>query len=634
MHLLANQPINSYQKNKPILKWAGGKTQILTHLIRKVPENYGKYIEPFFGGGALYFALSPEKAIIADSNPELINFYKIVAKDVDSLIDELDGYVNDKDFFYEMRAKDTNRLSKVEAAARTLYLNRTAFNGLYRVNKKGQFNVPFGAYKNPTIVNSQQLLLASRLLKEATIVSGDYKDVIATYAEERDFIFLDPPYLPVSEYSDFKRYTKEQFYEEDQVELSLLVKKLNDKGCHILLTNSNHPLIHDLYSNYSIEVHQTKRNISSKGNKRKGEDVIVSAIPKQLKMTNFEVVPDALDKQILKFPSTRYMGSKNKLLPYIRDITKQFKYETALDLFSGSCVVSYLFKAEGKTVISSDYMALSSTISKALIENNRETLPISTAINLLKESPYSDLFVQRNFKDLYFTDDENVLIDNIRANIKRLRNPYRKAIALASLIRACTKKRPRGVFTYTGHRYDDGRKDLKISLENHFLNAVEIFNNAVFDNCKDNLSMRKDAMNSTTAVDLVYMDPPYYSLHSDNEYVRRYHFVEGIACDWKEVEMQWHTKTKKFKNYPTPFSNRTGARDAFDKLFMKYKNSIVIVSYSSNCLPSLDDMVSMLSKYKNTVEVLSLDYRYSFANQNEKISNNRNKVQEYLFVGY
>ena len=634
MHLLANQPINSYQKNKPILKWAGGKTQILTHLIRKVPENYGKYIEPFFGGGALYFALSPEKAIIADSNPELINFYKIVAKDVDSLIDELDGYVNDKDFFYEMRAKDTNRLSKVEAAARTLYLNRTAFNGLYRVNKKGQFNVPFGAYKNPTIVNSQQLLLASRLLKEATIVSGDYKDVIATYAEERDFIFLDPPYLPVSEYSDFKRYTKEQFYEEDQVELSLLVKKLNDKGCHILLTNSNHPLIHDLYSNYSIEVHQTKRNISSKGNKRKGEDVIVSAIPKQLKMTNFEVVPDALDKQILKFPSTRYMGSKNKLLPYIRDITKQFKYETALDLFSGSCVVSYLFKAEGKTVISSDYMALSSTISKALIENNRETLPISTAGNLLKESPYSDLFVQQNFKDLYFTDDENVLIDNIRANIKRLRNPYRKAIALASLIRACTKKRPRGVFTYTGHRYDDGRKDLRISLENHFLNAVEIFNNAVFDNCKDNLSMRKDAMNSTTAVDLVYMDPPYYSLHSDNEYVRRYHFVEGIACDWKEVEMQWHTKTKKFKNYPTPFSNRTGARDAFDKLFMKYKNSIVIVSYSSNCLPSLDDMVSMLSKYKNTVEVLSLDYRYSFANQNEKISNNRNKVQEYLFVGY
>ena len=634
MHLLANQPINSYQKNKPILKWAGGKTQILTHLIRKVPENYGKYIEPFFGGGALYFALSPEKAIIADSNPELINFYKIVAKDVDSLIDELDGYVNDKDFFYEMRAKDTNRLSKVEAAARTLYLNRTAFNGLYRVNKKGQFNVPFGAYKNPTIVNSQKLLLASRLLKEATIVSGDYKDVIATYAEERDFIFLDPPYLPVSEYSDFKRYTKEQFYEEDQVELSLLVKKLNDKGCHILLTNSNHPLIHDLYSNYSIEVHQTKRNISSKGNKRKGEDVIVSAIPKQLKMTNFEVVPDALDKQILKFPSTRYMGSKNKLLPYIRDITEQFKYETALDLFSGSCVVSYLFKAEGKTVISSDYMALSSTISKALIENNRETLPISTAINLLKESPYSDLFVQRNFKDLYFTDDENVLIDNIRANIKRLRNPYRKAIALASLIRACTKKRPRGVFTYTGHRYDDGRKDLKISLENHFLNAVEIFNNAVFDNCKDNLSMRKDAMNSTTAVDLVYMDPPYYSLHSDNEYVRRYHFVEGIACDWKEVEMQWHTKTKKFKNYPTPFSNRTGARDAFDKLFMKYKNSIVIVSYSSNCLPSLDDMVSMLSKYKNTVEVLSLDYRYSFANQNEEILDNRNKVQEYLFVGY
>ena len=117
---------------------------------------------------------------------------------------------------------------------------------------------------------------------------------------------------------------------------------------------------------------------------------------------------------------------------------------------------------------------------------------------------------------------------------------------------------------------------------------------------------------------MVYMDPPYYALHSDNEYVRRYHFIEGIACGWQGFEMQWHTKTKKFKNYPTRFSNKENTKYAFDKLFIRYRNSIILVSYSSNCLPTLDEMVKMLSKYKTTVEAISINYRYSFANQGKK----------------
>jgi len=215
-----------------------------------------------------------------------------------------------------------------------------------------------------------------------------------------------------------------------------------------------------------------------------------------------------------------------------------------------------------------------------------------------------------------------------------LRNPYKKALALSALCRACTKKRPRGIFTYTGNRYDDGRKDLKTSLEDHFINAVEIFNNAVFDNKKINLSIRKDAMDLTRSGNFVYMDPPYYSLCSDNEYIRRYHFTEGICCNWEGVEMQWHTKTKKFKNYPTPFSHKENAKNAFDKLFDKYKKSIILVSYSSNCLPTLDEMVEMLAKYKKDVKVLSIDYRYSFANQKENMSANKNMVKEYLFLGF
>ena len=134
--------------------------------------------------------------------------------------------------------------------------------------------------------------------------------------------------------------------------------------------------------------------------------------------------------------------------------------------------------------------------------------------------------------------------------------------------------------------------------------------------------------------DLVYIDPPYYSPYSDNEYVRRYHFVEGLACNWKGVEMQWHTKTRKFKSYPTPFNSRTGAHDAFDKLFQKFKNSILIVSYSSNSFPNQEELTNLMAKYKSHVEVVSIDYRYSAGNHGHKINDNNNKVQEYLFVGF
>ena len=631
---MKNKDNKNVQKYKPILKWAGGKTQLLEHLLPKIPKEYNKYIEPFFGGGALFFALKPKNSIIADSNPELINLYRVIAKDVNSLISELKNLKNEKDLFYDMRRKEFSELSEIEAAARTIFLNKTAFNGLYRVNKKGQFNVPFGYYKNPKILDEDILLAASKLLKKTKILLGDFKDILCENAKKGDFIFLDPPYLPVSKYSDFKRYTKEQFYEKDQISLANLVNKLSKKGCHILLTNSNHPLIHELYKDFNIDIYKTKRNINSKSTNRKGEDIIVSNFKKRISFANAKSISSSLSDQMLKFPTTRYMGSKNKILPYIRDITREFDFSSAIDLFSGSGIVSYMLKSEGKAVISNDYMALGSTFSKALIENNSEILPLKLAKKLLCKNEKNDKFIQSNFKDLYFADEENILIDNIRSNIRGLRNPYKKALALSALCRACTKKRPRGIFTYTGNRYDDGRKDLKTTLEDHFINAVDIFNNAVFDNKKTNLSMRKDAMDLTSSGNFVYMDPPYYSLCSDNEYIRRYHFTEGICCNWEGVEMQWHTKTKKFKNYPTPFSHKENAKDAFDKLFDKYKKSIILVSYSSNCLPTLDEMVEMLAKYKKDVKVLSIDYRYSFANQKENMSTNKNMVKEYLFLGF
>ena len=615
---------------KPILKWAGGKTQMLGELMPRVPKTYGRYIEPFFGGGALFFSLKPESAIIADSNPELINMYLQVAHHVDDVIECLQKYENTSEMFYEVRSLDWQTLPKAEAAARTIYLNKTCFNGLYRVNRSGQFNTPFGKYKNPKICDIEALRLASEALRKAEILCGDYIIVLEHYAQPGDFVFLDPPYLPISENSDFKRYTKEQFYEDDHVELAKMIGILHERGCYVILTNSNHPLVHQLYEQYKIEVIQTKRHISCHGDTRKGEDVIVT-IPPEMKKT---VKSEPLSDQVSLYPPTRFMGSKRKLLGEIWNVASRFEFDSVVDLFSGSGIVGYMFKSHGKTVISNDYMAMSATFTKAMVENNTVTLPIAEAEKLLIKQGEVDHFVSDTFKDLYYTDEENELIDILRANISAMDDQYKKAIAMTALIRACAKKRPRGIFTYTGHRYDDGRKDLQKTLSQQFLEAVEAVNNAVFDNHKANKSVNGDAMAvEVEKPDLVYIDPPYYSPLSDNEYVRRYHFIEGLARDWKGVEIQEHTKTKKFKSYPTPFSTKNGAYEAFDKLFSKFSDSILIVSYSSNSLPTQEDMVALMKKYKEHVEVVPVDYKYAFGNQADA-KTHRNSVQEYLFIGY
>ncbi len=617
---------------KPILKWAGGKTQMLGDLLPKVPKSYGRYIEPFFGGGAMFFALQPENAIIADSNPELINMYRQVATNVDEVISCLKKYENTSEMFYAVREQDWMCLPKAEAAARTIFLNRTCFNGLYRVNKQGKFNVPYGKYANPRICDEEGLKAASEALKKAEILCGDYLLVLDHYAQAGDFVFLDPPYLPISEYADFKRYTKEQFYEEDHIELAKMIMRLQERGCHVVLTNSNHPLVHELYAPFTIDVIQTKRHISCNGSTRKGEDVIVTIPPKQQTLQRLE--PQPLPQQVSAYPPTRFMGSKSKLLSEIWSVVSQFNVNTVVDLFSGSGVVGYMLKAQGKAVVSNDYMAMSATFTKAMIENNTVTLPLEEAKELLVAHKESDHFVATTFKGLYYSDEENDLIDTLRTNIASMRDQYKQAIAMTSLIRACLKKRPRGIFTYTGHRYDDGRQDLKKSLAQQFLESVDAVNKAIFDNGKANFSKHGDAMDfKVENADLVYIDPPYYSPLSDNEYVRRYHFVEGLARDWKGVEIQEHTQTKKFKSYPTPFSTRKGAADAFDKLFKKFANSILVVSYSSNSQPTQDEMVAIMAKYKEHVEVIPIDYKYSFGNQSDA-KTHRNTVQEYLFVGF
>ena len=623
-----SMPVHHAFEARPFLKWAGGKTQIIDYLMAETPTGYNRYIEPFIGGGAMFFALRPRLATLADSNPELVNLYRCIADNVGTVIKHLGGFRNTMEEFYEIRALRFPELEREFAAARTVYLNRTCYNGLYRVNRRGEFNVPFGRYRNPRICQPEILLAASSVLQGVDILCGDYRDVLSRTAKPGDFVYLDPPYLPVSRHADFKRYTKEQFHEEDHRQLAEEVVRLQKLGCHVLLTNSNHPLVHELYEQYRIKVVSTRRNISSKAGTRTGEDVIVNVQP----YPRFAIreVPEPVDRKALAYPSTRFMGSKEKLLPYIQDVASRFRFDSALDLFSGSGVVGYLFKTMGKQVISNDYMAMSATLAKAMIENNGQTLAQREIDGLFAPDPDACRFVQETFRGLYYTEEDNAVIDLVRSNIGKLRG-YKRAIAMSALIRACLKKRARGIFTYTGRRYDDGRADLRIGMEEHIRSAARLVNTAVFDNGKWNRVRHGDAMTTRFRADLVYIDPPYYSPLSDNEYVRRYHFVEGLARNWDGVDMQWNTKTRKFRSYPTPFSSRSGAEDAFDRLFRRLRDSILVVSYSSNSLPGRDRIVSLMSRHKRHVEVIDIDHRYSFGNQS---SATRNEVQEHLFVGY
>ncbi|MFA5774384.1 MAG: Dam family site-specific DNA-(adenine-N6)-methyltransferase [Ilumatobacteraceae bacterium] len=266
------------QKARPVLKWAGGKTQLIPQLNRVTPIGFGKYIEPFIGGGAYFFHLDPEQAIIGDTNAELISLYKVLATDADKVAEALAAMPISADEFYKIRSQDWEQLCSVEAAARTIYLNRLCFNGLYRVNRRGQFNVPYGNYMNPKMPDYQTLAASGKALSRASIVKGDYIAVLHEHAAPGDFVFLDPPYIPISHYSDFKRYTVEPFHEDDHHKLAAEVHRLSCLGCHVVLTNSNHPLVHELYKDFEIQVVETRRNINSKGSLRRGEDVIVVAV--------------------------------------------------------------------------------------------------------------------------------------------------------------------------------------------------------------------------------------------------------------------------------------------------------------------------------------------------------------------
>lgn len=252
---------------KPPIKWAGGKRQLLGQLEPLFPVRYNLYLEPMLGGGAVFFYLTPARAILIDNNPELINFYQVVQKDLERLMDNLKQHHNSSEYYYHIRSLDSDMLDPVSRASRFLFLNKTGFNGLWRVNKKGHYNVPFGKYKNPIILDEANLIAVNRQLQLTTIILGDFSEALQ-YAEAGDFIYFDPPYQPLSDTANFTAYTRESFYEKDQKRLALVFGQLDKRGCQVMLSNSDTPLIRKMYQEYDIQEVQARRAINSKGDKR------------------------------------------------------------------------------------------------------------------------------------------------------------------------------------------------------------------------------------------------------------------------------------------------------------------------------------------------------------------------------
>lgn len=269
---LAGLPIErTLHRATPFLKWAGGKSQLLAAYEQNFPYEFRSYFEPFTGGGAVFFYLKNSRpafdATLSDLNGELVNCYTMIRDEVDILIKELKKHKNEQEYFYAVRALDPAKLTEAQRAARLIYMNKTCFNGLYRVNSKGQFNVPFGSYKNPRFCDDTNLRACSAALDGVEILHQPFHHVLKT-AKKGDFVYFDPPYHPLSSTANFTSYTKNSFSAEDQETLAEVATRLHKRGCMFMLSNSDTPFIRDLYKQFEIKTIYAMRAINCKADGR------------------------------------------------------------------------------------------------------------------------------------------------------------------------------------------------------------------------------------------------------------------------------------------------------------------------------------------------------------------------------
>jgi DNA adenine methylase len=259
--------------SRPIIKWVGGKTQLIPEILKVLPETFNDYFEPFLGGASLFFKLASTRPLIAhlsDYNHELVNLYSSIGKNHEAVISSIEGYVSKGltlDSYLAVRNLRPEDLSDVDQAARTIYLNKAGFNGLYRLNKSGGFNVPWGKRSKVTFYDTQNLQECSKHLQAADIRQGDFEEMVLR-AKKGDLVYMDPPYVPVSATSSFTGYTAGGFNLKDQNRVVNCVKTLTEEGVYVVISNADTPLVRELYADLKIHSVTARRNVNAKGDKR------------------------------------------------------------------------------------------------------------------------------------------------------------------------------------------------------------------------------------------------------------------------------------------------------------------------------------------------------------------------------
>lgn len=335
--------------------------------------------------------------------------------------------------------------------------------------------------------------------------------------------------------------------------------------------------------------------------------------------------------QLSNYPHMRYMGSKYRLVLTLADVFRQLGGKTALDPFSGSGVVSYLLKAQGYEVSSRDYLNFPVTLAKAACANQNQQLSASDVERIVSDGNRDGRdFISRTYGGLFFTPEDLLFLDAAWSQIDTLTGSKRH-LAVASLVLAAARKQPRGVFTVTGLRYDDGRAQLHTPLAEQFVACVEAWNTAVFEGHRCSAS-QGDVSDAKTGADVVYLDPPYAPPKDDADYMKRYWFLEGLSDYWQDgtAAVMRNTMTRKLPKRATAFGSKTTIVSALAATFEKFSESTLVLSYGSNAVPHLDTLVSMLRDVKgSTPEVISVAHRYHFGTHSNAA---RREAVEYVVV--
>lgn len=331
-----------------------------------------------------------------------------------------------------------------------------------------------------------------------------------------------------------------------------------------------------------------------------------------------------------KHPRVRWMGSKYRLLPHLAETFAELGGTTALDAFSGSGVVSYLLKQQGFQVHSNDYLQFPATIAAATVVNQATTLNHDDIVRILGPAADDRTFIQDTFAGVFFDQDDLRFLDSAWSHIAVMRG-HKRAIAISALCLAAARKQPRGVFTISGDlsHYNDGRRDLRIPLQQHFVERAAEYNASVFRGHACKATAVEVSELEHRRYDIVYLDPPYAPPRDDNDYTKRFHFLEGLSRYWEGDTIMADTKTKKLPKRVTRFSNKRTIEEGFRDLFKRFHDSTIVLSYSSNALPDLESLTRLLAEFKDDVQVRSIEHTYHYGTH---AAATRRSADEYIFV--